>query len=135
MGARILAAADFFHTKIEPRPHRPALTLEEAADHARREAQAGRLDGEAVNGVLSAAGQPGLPRRHTLPAGLSEREVEVLRFIARGSSVREIAQTLYLSPKTVGHHVQHIYDKIGVSTRPAATLFAMRHDLLSGAAL
>jgi HD-GYP domain-containing protein (c-di-GMP phosphodiesterase class II) len=135
MAARILAAADFFHTKIEPRPHRPALTLEAAADHARREARAGRLDGEAVNGVLSAAGQQELPRRHTFPAGLSEREVEVLRFIARGSSVREIAQTLYLSPKTVGHHVQHIYDKIGVSTRPAATLFAMRHDLLSGAAL
>lgn len=135
MGARILAAADFFHTKIEPRPHRPELTPEAAAEATRGEVQAGRLDGEAVNSVLLAAGHRELPRRRTLPAGLSDREVEVLRLMASGRSIREIAERLYLSPKTVGHHVQHIYVKIGVSTRVAATLFAMRNDLLSGAAL
>ncbi|MBI3935046.1 MAG: metal-dependent phosphohydrolase, partial [Acidobacteria bacterium] len=129
--ARILAAADFFHTKVEPRPHRPALTPEAAAESTRREVQAGRLDRDAAIAVLSAAGQPGHPRLAGLPAGLTDREVEVLRLMARGCSNREIAQALYLSPKTVGHHIQHIYDKIGVSTRVAATLFAMRHDLLS----
>lgn len=129
--ARILAAADFFHTKLEPRPHRPALTPEAAGDSMRHEVQAGRLDREVANAVLSAAGQPERRLLVGLPAGLTDREVEVLRLMARGCSNREMARTLYLSPKTVGHHIQHIYNKIGVSTRVAATLFAMRHDLLS----
>ena len=129
--ARILAAADFFHTKVEPRPHRPMLTPEAAAESTRGEVQAGRLDRDAANAVLSAAGQPAYPRLAGLPAGLTDREVEVLRLMARGISNREIAKSLYLSPKTVGHHIQHIYDKIGVSSRVAATLFGMRHDLLS----
>lgn len=134
MDARILAAANFFHTKLEPRPHRPALSPEAAADEVQREVQAGKLDREAANAVLSAAGQRELPRRLGLPAGLTDREVEVLRLMARGRSGREMADVLYVSPKTVGHHIQHIYDKIGVSSRVAATLFAMRHDLLSDAA-
>ena len=129
--ARILAASDFFHTKIEPRPHRPALTLEAASEEATREAQAGRLDREAVNAVLGAAGQRQLPRRRMLPAGLSDRELEVLRLVARGRSIHDMAKILYISPKTVGHHIQHIYGKIGVSSRVAATLFAMRHGLLN----
>jgi DNA-binding NarL/FixJ family response regulator len=55
----------------------------------------------------------------------------VLRLLARGLSNRQIAPILSISEKTVSHHIQHIYDKIDVSTRAAATLFAMRHDLLS----
>lgn len=134
MAARVLAAADFFHTKIEPRPHRSALSTEAAADATRREAQVGRLDRDAANAVLTAANQPILAGRRSRPAGLSERELEVVRLVARGRSNREIAEVLYLSPKTVGHHIQHIYDKIGVSSRVAATLFAMRNDLLRDAA-
>lgn len=130
---RILAAADFFHTKIEPRPHRPALTPEAAADELRREVQAGRIDREAANAVLNAAGQREALRRHDWPAELTDREVEVLRHMSRAGSNREIAKVLNLSPKTVGHHIQHIYDKIGVSTRVAATLFAMRHNLVDDA--
>jgi DNA-binding NarL/FixJ family response regulator len=68
--------------------------------------------------------------RHEWPGGLSEREVEVLRLLARGLSNRQMAPILFISEKTVSHHIQHIYDKIDVSTRAAATLFAMRHDLL-----
>ncbi|MBI4203183.1 MAG: HD domain-containing protein [Chloroflexi bacterium] len=132
MDARILAAADFFHTKLESRPHRPNLPPDAAAEETRLQVQAGRLDREAADAVLSVAGQPGMPPRSGLPAGLTDREVEVLRLVAKGRSNRQMAQTLYLSAKTVDHHVQHIYDKIGVSTRAAATLFAMRHDLLSG---
>lgn len=131
MAARILAAADFFHTKLEPRPHRPHLDPAAAADELRREVGAGRLDIEAANAVLGAADQRELPRRHGSPARLSDREVEVLRLLARGHSIRAMANLLYLSPKTVDRHIQNIYDKIGVSTRVAATLFAMRHDLLS----
>ena len=65
------------------------------------------------------------------PAGLTEREVEVLRLLARGSSNVEIARELVVSRRTAEHHVQHIYTKIGVSTRAAAALFAMQHGLLT----
>ena len=72
----------------------------------------------------------GSPRRREGPAGLTEREVEVLRLLARGLSNKDIAQRLVISPKTVGNHVEHIYAKIDASTRAAAGLFAMRHGLL-----
>ena len=128
--ARILAAADAYHAMTEPRSHRPALTPEAAAEEARREVRAGRLDGEAVSAVLAVAGHRVRPASREWAAGLSEREVEVLRLVARGHSNRQTAQSLVIAEKTVGHHIQHIYAKIGVSTRAAATLFAMQHDLL-----
>ena len=130
--ARILSAADAYHAMTEPRPHRPALAPEAAADELRGEVEAGHMDGDAAEAVLGAAGHRTKPTQRGLPGGLSEREVEVLRLIARGFSNREVAERLYISPKTVGHHVQHIYQKIGVSTHPAATVFAMQHDLLAG---
>lgn len=55
----------------------------------------------------------------------------MLRLIARGHANKEAAATLGISPKTVGHHVEHIYAKAGVTTRAGATLFAMEHGLLS----
>jgi DNA-binding NarL/FixJ family response regulator len=54
----------------------------------------------------------------------------VLRLVARGLSNREVAETLVISRRTAEHHIQHIYSKIGVSTRAAAALFAMEHGLL-----
>jgi HD-GYP domain-containing protein (c-di-GMP phosphodiesterase class II) len=129
--AKILAAADTYHAMTEPRPYRPALTPEAASDELRRETRAGRLDGEAVNAVLAAAGQRARTARREWPAGLSDREVEVLRLIARGYSMRQMADTLTIAKKTVDHHIQHIYNKIGVSTRPGAALFAAEYDLLA----
>lgn len=70
------------------------------------------------------------PRRRVLPAGLTEREVEVLALVARGASNREIAHQLVITEKTAGHHLEHIYDKIGVSSRAAAVFYAMQHRLL-----
>lgn len=131
--ARVLATADAYHAMTEPRPHRAALLPEAAAAELQWEARAGRLDGEAVNAVLAAAGHRVRPVRRTLMAGLSERELEVLRLLARGKSMREIAALLVVSRKTVDSHIQHIYTKIGVSTRAGATLFAMEHDLLAAA--
>ena len=131
--ARILAAADVYHALTEPRPHRPACAPEGAAEELRREVRAGRLDGAAVQAVLAAAGHRVTPRRRAWPAGLSEREVEVLRLVARGLSNSRMAACLDVSTSTVHHHIQHIYDKIGVSTRAAATLFALQHDLLGDA--
>ncbi|MGZ4172199.1 MAG: response regulator transcription factor, partial [Solirubrobacteraceae bacterium] len=99
------------------------------AAQLRAEGAAGRLDADAVEAVLGAAGHRMVQRRSG-PAGLTEREVEVLRLVARGLSNKEIARRLVISPKTVGNHIEHIYDKIGASSRAAAGLFAMRHGLL-----
>jgi HD-GYP domain-containing protein (c-di-GMP phosphodiesterase class II) len=126
--ARVLGVADAFQAMLEPRPHRAPLTPDEAAAELGREVKAGRLDGEAVDGVLAGAGRR-VPRREG-PAGLTPREVEVLRLLARGLSNKQIAQRLVISPKTVGNHVEHIYSKIGASTRAMASLFAMQNGLL-----
>jgi HD-GYP domain-containing protein (c-di-GMP phosphodiesterase class II)/DNA-binding CsgD family transcriptional regulator len=128
-GARVLAAADCYHAMREPRPHRPALTADEAARALLDDANAGRIDREAARAVLEASGQPA-PVHASWPNGLSDREVQVLRLVARGRSNKQIAAELAISARTVQHHVMHIYDKIGVSSRAAAALFATDHSLL-----
>lgn len=128
--ARLLAAADVWTALGEDRPHRPAYPPAAARDVIWDEVDAGRLDGPSVEAVIGSDGSRSDRRRASRPAGLSDREVEVLRLIARGASNREVAGRLSISAKTVGHHVEHIYAKIGVTTRPAAALFAMEHDLL-----
>ncbi len=65
----------------------------------------------------------------TLPAGLTEREAEVLRLVAAGLTNNEIATELFLSPKTVSRHLSNIFTKIGVSSRASATAFAVEHHL------
>jgi HD-GYP domain-containing protein (c-di-GMP phosphodiesterase class II) len=127
--ARILAAADAYQAMREPRPHREALSADQASDELRGEVRAGRLDDEAVRVVLAAAGHR-VPRRREGPAGLTEREVEILRLAARGLTNKDIAAMLVISPKTVANHIEHIYAKIGVSTRAMAGFFAMTHGLL-----
>jgi HD-GYP domain-containing protein (c-di-GMP phosphodiesterase class II) len=127
--ARILAAADAYQAMSEPRPHRPARQPDDAARELREDVRKGRLDTDAVDAVLGAAGHR-VPRRREGPAGLTRREVEVLVLLARGLSNKAIAEQLVVSPKTVGHHIEHIYRKIGSSTRAAASLFAMQHGLL-----
>jgi HD-GYP domain-containing protein (c-di-GMP phosphodiesterase class II) len=127
--ARVLAAADVYQALLEPRPHRPGFSPAEAAREIRSEARAGRLDGEAVEAVLGVAGHR-VVRRVDRPAGLTRREVEVLRLIARGCSTKDVAARLVISPKTAGTHIEHIYAKLGVSTRAEAGLFAVQHGLL-----
>ncbi len=126
---RILAAADVYQAMREPRPYRPALSADEAGAELRAEVRAGRLDGDAVEAVLGAAGHR-VARRREGPAGLTTREIDVLRLLARGLSNREIAGQLTISPKTVANHVEHIYGKIDAATRATASLFAMQHGLL-----
>jgi len=128
---RILAAADTYCAKREPRPHRRELTAEEAGAFLREEVKGGRLDAEAVEAVLRSAGHRPR-RRRTWPAGLTTREVEVLRLAARGLPNHEIATRLGISRKTAGNHVEHIYAKIGVSNRARASLFAVQHGLMAG---
>ena len=127
--ARILGAADAYQAMREPRPHRPQRTADEAAANLRADVKAGRLDAEAADAVLSAAGHR-VPRRREGPAGLTVREVEVLRLLAQGLSNKEIAARLVISPKTAGNHIEHIYAKIDASSRATASLFAVQHGLL-----
>jgi HD-GYP domain-containing protein (c-di-GMP phosphodiesterase class II) len=128
--ARLLAAADCYRAMTEPRAHRAALSADAASAALRDEVRAGRLDGDAAAAVLTAAGHPAR-RRPARLAGLTARELEVLRLLARGLSIRQVAEQLVIAPKTADAHIQHIYAKIGVSTRAAATVFAMQHDLVA----
>jgi HD-GYP domain-containing protein (c-di-GMP phosphodiesterase class II)/DNA-binding CsgD family transcriptional regulator len=128
--ARILAAADVFAALTEERPHRAALKPDSAGHELQAEARAGRLDGRAVEAVLAGAGLAVAPVRRARPAGLSEREAEVLGLLARGNSNKQIARLLGVAPKTVDNQVQSIYAKAGVRTRAGATLFAMENGLL-----
>lgn len=132
MAAALLAACDVYQAMREERAHRGALSREDAAGRLREEVRRGRLDANAVEMVLKSAGhRPQRKQPSGGPAGLSAREVEVLRLLSRGLADKEIAQQLSLSARTVHHHVEHIYEKTGVSGRAAAALYAVRHDLIS----
>ena len=127
--ARLVAAADAYHAMTEPRPHRKPRSPERAADELAQEASDGRLDPHAVTAVVEAAGQP-VPRIER-PGGLTEREVEVIGMLARGLQTKQVARALEISAKTADRHIQNAYGKIGVSSRAAATLFAMAHGLIA----
>jgi HD-GYP domain-containing protein (c-di-GMP phosphodiesterase class II) len=127
--ARILGAVDAYQAMREPRSYRAERTADDAAVELRAEVSARRLDAEAVDAVLAAAGHR-VQRRREGPAGLTPREVEVLRLLAQGLSNKEIAVRLVISPKTAGNHIEHIYAKIDASSRATASLFAMQHGLL-----
>jgi HD-GYP domain-containing protein (c-di-GMP phosphodiesterase class II) len=129
VAARVLAAACALRAMTEPRAYRPALSPKQAADELCAEVRAGRFDASAVDAVLAAAGQR-RGKRRSGPAGLTPREIEVLALIARGASTRQVAQRLFITPKTAETHIERIYGKIGASTRSTATLFAMQHGLL-----
>ena len=126
--ARLVAAADVYAAMTAARPHRAALSPAGAAEAIAEEVKAGRLDAEAVAAVLATAGQP-VPA-FARPAGLTEREATVIGLLARGHQTKQIAAALGISVKTADRHIQNAYAKIGVSTRAAATLFAMEHDLV-----
>lgn len=127
--ARVLAAADVYAALRQDRPHRAAVDAGQAEATVRGEVVAGRLDGDAVNAVLSAAGHR-VRRRAELPGGLTRRELDVLVEVARGRSNPEIATILGVTRRTVTSHLEHIFVKLGVSRRTEAALFAMRHGLV-----
>jgi HD-GYP domain-containing protein (c-di-GMP phosphodiesterase class II) len=127
---RLLAVADAYVAMTNDRPHRAALTAEAAAAQLCAAVDDGRLCGQAVGCVLEAAGQGRAPAPAP-PRGLTEREVGVLDLVARGLTNKQIGAQLYLSPRTVQHHVAHIYDKIDRRTRAGAAMFAMEHRLVT----
>ena len=128
-GARVLAVADAYDAMTHDRPHRAALDPVRARAELGEMVASGTIEKRAADAVLEAAGAAPLSVRQGHPAGLTDREVEVLRLVAQGRTNKEIAEALVVTEKTAGHHVEHIYAKAGVSTRVGAALFAMRHDL------
>jgi HD-GYP domain-containing protein (c-di-GMP phosphodiesterase class II) len=129
-GWAVLAAADCFDEQCSPRAYRPASQPSAAADRLGQLVSSGQLPHPAVAAVLDAAGEATPVVAVDRPAGLTEREVDVLGLLARGRTNRQIADELGISPKTVGAHVEHVYTKAGVRSRAAATLFAIHHDLV-----
>jgi DNA-binding NarL/FixJ family response regulator len=126
--ARLITASDVAQALSEARPQKPAMSERDFTRTLLDLAKSGALCPRAVDAVLGAGG--GRRTRASFPAGLSEREVEVLRLEARGLTDKEVAAKLRISHRTVHHHNKHAYDKIGVSTRAAAALFLVENDLL-----
>jgi HD-GYP domain-containing protein (c-di-GMP phosphodiesterase class II) len=122
--ARVLAAADVYQAMRESRPYRAALDADRAASELSAMGTRGELCPDAVTAVLGAAGHA--VRSLQRPRGLTDRELEVLRLLVQGLTNKEIASALDISTKTAGHHVQHVLEKLGVTTRAAATMIAMK---------
>ncbi len=128
--ARILAAAEAFQTAREARPYRPAMSDAAAAAKLRNAVRDGKLCADAVEAVLTCAGQPARRASAERLAGLTPREIEVLRLIAAGDTAKEAARKLEIAPKTADNHIQSLYSKIGVTTRAAAALYALERGLV-----
>ncbi len=132
LSARILAVAEVHQSMSEDRARRPPLAPAEAVRQLREEVASHRLDHRAVEAVLLAAGEPqtARPRGPAWPSGLTDREVDVLKAMARGLANKQIARRLSISPATVHTHIINVYGKIGINTRAGATLFALEHDII-----
>ena len=127
LGARIIAVADRFDELTHEAPGRSALELTDALTSL--ESDPG-FDRRIVGALRQALGERSSAPGEHWPAGLTRREVEVLRLAARGMTRAQIGTTLQITENTVRHHLEHIYDKTGTSTRVAATLFAIESGLL-----
>src|SRR5262249_8046281 len=132
MPARVLAVAEAYQSMTEERAWRPAFTRADAAKQLHDDVRARRLDRDATEAVLDTAGHARRSRRQerSWPRELTDREVDVLRLLARGQSNREIATSLHVTEGTVHTHIINVYGKIEVNTRAGAALFALEHDLI-----
>lgn len=127
VSACILAVADDFQDRLQAQPdHDPRDVLKAM------QPDAGTLfSPECLAALAEEVGAVvPKPQRREWPAGLTAREVEVLQQVVKGNTNRQIAQELVISERTVAHHLEHIYDKIGISSRAAAVFFAMEHELI-----
>lgn len=130
LGARIIAVADRLDQLTHEAPDRPARSVSDALRQLEQES----LDQAIVTALRRCLGERSVSasaRPREQPAGLSEREVAVLRLAARGLTRREIGRRLGITEHTVRHHLEHVYNKTGADNRVAATLFAMEHGLLA----
>ncbi|MGL5928281.1 MAG: HD domain-containing phosphohydrolase [Dermatophilaceae bacterium] len=129
--ARLLGAADAWASMRLTRPLKPALAAPDAAARLQQAARDGALDHAATAAVLEAADQP-LPALADLrPGGVTPRETEVLGLLVEGMTNAQIAARLGVATKTVDNHVQNVYGRLGVRSRAAATIAALRAGLVS----
>ncbi|HYZ67366.1 MAG TPA: HD domain-containing phosphohydrolase [Mycobacterium sp.] len=126
MPDRLVAAAVSYQSALEPRPYREPMTLQSAARRLRTRVREGELDDVAVDAVLHAAGHAS-HKAKPRPAGLTAREVDVLRLVAQGATNKQIAAKLFISEKTARNHVERSYAKIGVTNRIGASMYALEH--------
>jgi HD-GYP domain-containing protein (c-di-GMP phosphodiesterase class II) len=129
LAARALAAADVYVALDSDRPHRPRRSRDQIARELRGESSQGALDVQAVRAALEAGGHR-TSRRSAGAAGLTEREVEVVRLVAIGRTNKEIGVLLGMSARTAQKHVMNVYQKIGRESRAGLALFAVEHGLL-----
>jgi HD-GYP domain-containing protein (c-di-GMP phosphodiesterase class II) len=132
VGACILALADEFQERMQAYPAQDNPAPEDILKSLQPEV--GKLfSTECFNALAQELGvaAPKPSRRGEWPAGLTDREIEVLRLLATGATNRQISKDLVISEKTVAHHLEHIYNKIGISSRAAAVFFAMEHELIT----
>jgi HD-GYP domain-containing protein (c-di-GMP phosphodiesterase class II) len=136
LGARIIAVADRYDELTHDTPDQSAIDQEAALQRMSDEV-GHALCPDAFRALaegLRISGSTALSRRTNRspawPAGLTDREIEIVRLLATGLSRPEMARHLGVSEHTVRHHLEHIYGKVGASTRVGATLFAIEHGLL-----
>ncbi|MBI2765459.1 MAG: HD domain-containing protein [Chloroflexi bacterium] len=129
LGGRVLAVADQFSLRSRgPDGSDPSRALEDM-----RRLVGSQLDPDCYDALVASLGGGPLPRpgRPKVAGNLTDREVEVLRLLCEGGSNRDIAKILVVSSKTVEHHLEHIYGKLGVTSRTAASVFAVQNSLVS----
>lgn len=130
LSEQILSVADVFTALTEARAYRPALSSVAALTVLHDEVKAGRLDANVVQKLKSFEASGRVSKRSSWPMALSDREVQVLALAVKGHTNKEIGKELGISARTAGHHVIHIYDKTGLSTRAGLVLFATEHSLV-----
>ena len=129
-GARIICIANRLDELTHDSPGTPAIDPIEALRSLGTEST--RYDPDVLEALRSRFEDvvPATPPPASWPAGLTDREVEVLRLAAKGLTRKQIGDALSISESTVRHHLEHIYGKTGASTRVGATLFAMENNLI-----
>lgn len=123
------APYDGAHTRLLLAATCDALGDHDGADLERRAARSTFDELGALIDLARLDGSAGAGHQHP-PGGLTAREVEVLILVARGETNRAIAKQLFLSEKTVASHLNHIFTKLALSSRTAATAYAYKHHLV-----
>jgi DNA-binding NarL/FixJ family response regulator len=123
------ASGDWIEMRVPQEEARTRLLIADACE-ALTDLDTAAMERRAARSTLAALGGDVAPQRQLAP-GLTAREAEVLTLVARGKTNRAIAAELYISEKTVASHLNHIFTKLGLTSRSAATAYAYQHYLVS----
>ncbi|HVL32768.1 MAG TPA: HD domain-containing phosphohydrolase [Actinomycetota bacterium] len=124
----LLGIADVYDAMSHERSWRPAFAPEDVVAEIRSMCASGSLHAECAAAILSAA-HGGQDVEVAYPAGLTAREVDVIRLLITGLPTKTIASRLSISPKTADKHIQSVYEKTGLRGRAPVALFALEHGI------